>query len=129
MYPLPCPRIRLGCNGSYRAAQALVLTHALTADRRFSQAGVADCLPASQARNAFVALAKQHPAAAVEATGDERQGGMAMAVIMVGQNAGLLLGPIVFGTLAQSAGWTAAFASIAVLAVLGLVAGWLAKVR
>ena len=54
---------------------------------------------------------------------------MAMAIIMVGQNAGLLLGPIVFGTLAQSAGWTAAFASLAVMAVLGLVAGWLAKVR
>ena len=67
--------------------------------------------------------------AAVEASGHERQGGMAMAIIMVGQNAGLLLGPIVFGTLAQSVGWTAAFASVAVLAVLGLVAGWLAKVR
>ena len=67
--------------------------------------------------------------AAVEASGHERQGGMAMAVIMVGQNAGLLLGPIVFGTLAQSVGWTAAFASLAVMAVLGLVAGWLAKVR
>ena len=36
-------------------------------------------------------------AAAVEATGDERQGGAAMAVIMVGQNAGMLLGPIIFG--------------------------------
>ena len=67
--------------------------------------------------------------AAVEASGDERQGGMAMAIIMVGQNAGMLLGPIVFGTLAQSAGWPAAFASLAVMSVLGLVAGWLAKVR
>jgi MFS family permease len=67
--------------------------------------------------------------AAVEASGHERQSGMAMAVIMVGQNAGLLLGPIVFGTLAQSVGWTAAFASIAMMAVLGLLAGWLAKVR
>jgi MFS family permease len=67
--------------------------------------------------------------AAVEASGHERQGGMAMAIIMVGQNAGLLLGPIVFGTLGQSVGWTAAFASIAVMAALGLLAGWLAKVR
>jgi len=68
-------------------------------------------------------------AAAVEATGDPRQGGAAMAVIMVGQNAGMLLGPIVFGTLVQSAGWPAAFASLAAMMALGLLAGWLAKVR
>jgi len=68
-------------------------------------------------------------AAAVEATGDERQGGMAMAVIMVGQNAGMLLGPIVFGALAERSGWPAAFASLAVMSALGLVAGWLARVR
>jgi len=68
-------------------------------------------------------------AAAVEAAGDERQGGMAMAVIMVGQNAGMLLGPIVFGTLAERSGWPAAFASLAVMSALALLAGWLAKVR
>lgn len=68
-------------------------------------------------------------AGAVEAAGDPRQGGAAMAVIMVGQNAGMLLGPIVFGTLAESAGWPVAFASLAVMSALGLLAGWLAKVR
>ncbi len=68
-------------------------------------------------------------AAAVEAAGDERQGGVAMAVIMVGQNAGMLLGPVVFGALADGPGWPAAFASLAVMAALGLLAGWLAKVR
>jgi len=69
-------------------------------------------------------------AAAVEATSDERQSGMAMAVIMVGQNAGMLIGPIIFGALVESeAGWPAAFASLAVMSVLGLLAGWLAKVR
>jgi len=68
-------------------------------------------------------------AAAVEAAGAERQGGVAMAVIMVGQNAGMLLGPIVFGALADMAGWPAAFASLAVMSALGLLAGWLAKVR
>ena len=68
-------------------------------------------------------------AAAVEAAGDERQGGAAMAVIMVGQNAGTLLGPIVFGTLVEVAGWPAAFASLAVMPALGLLAGWLARVR
>lgn len=68
-------------------------------------------------------------AGAVEAAGDPRQGGAAMGVIMVGQNAGMLLGPIIFGTLAQAAGWPVAFASLAVLSALGLLAGWLAKVR
>jgi MFS family permease len=69
-------------------------------------------------------------AAAVEATSDERQSGMAMAVIMVGQNAGMLIGPIIFGALVVSpAGWPAAFASLAVMSLLGLLAGWLAKVR
>jgi MFS family permease len=69
-------------------------------------------------------------AAAVEAARDERQSGMAMAVIMVGQNAGMLIGPIIFGALIESAaGWPAAFASLAVMSLLGLLAGWLAKVR
>ena len=68
-------------------------------------------------------------AGAVEAAGDPRQGGAAMAVIMVGQNAGMLLGPVIFGTLAQSAGWPAAFLSLAGMAGLGLLAGWLTKVR
>ncbi len=68
-------------------------------------------------------------AAAVEAVSDERQGGLAMAVIMVGQNAGMLLGPVVFGTLIETSGWSTAFMSLAAMAALGLLAGWLAKVR
>lgn len=67
--------------------------------------------------------------AAVEAAGDERQGGLAMAVIMVGQNAGMLIGPVLFGALAESAGWPIAFLSTAGLALLGLVAGALVKIR
>jgi MFS family permease len=68
-------------------------------------------------------------AAAVEAAGDERRGGLAMAVIMVGQNAGMLLGPAIFGALADGPGWPVAFVSLAVMSALGLLAGWLAKVR
>ncbi|MCX7668574.1 MAG: MFS transporter [Anaerolineae bacterium] len=68
-------------------------------------------------------------ASAVEAAGDPHQGGAAMAVIMVGQNAGMLLGPLIFGTLVESAGWSVAFALLAILAAAGLVAGWLAKTR
>jgi MFS family permease len=48
---------------------------------------------------------------------------------MVGQNAGMLLGPVVFGLLAEGAGWPAAFASLAVMSALGLLAGWRARVR
>ncbi len=66
---------------------------------------------------------------AVEAAGDPRQGGLAMAIIQVGQNAGMLIGPVVVGALAQSAGWTAAFASLAVMALIGFAAGLLARVR
>ena len=67
-------------------------------------------------------------AAGVEAAGDERLGGMAMGVIQFGQNAGMLVGPIIFGALAESAGgWPIAFASLAVLCALGGLAGWLVR--
>ena len=65
---------------------------------------------------------------AVEAAGDERLGGLAMAIIMVGLNAGMLLGPVVFGALVQSSGWPAAFVSLGVMMLIGLIAGWLARV-
>jgi len=68
-------------------------------------------------------------AAAVEAAEHDEHGGMAMAMIMVGQNGGTLLGPAVFGALAEGAGWSAAFASLGVLAALGFLAGWRARVR
>lgn len=67
--------------------------------------------------------------AAVEATGDVRLGGMAMAVIMVGQNAGMLLGPMIVGALAESFGWPVAFISAGTMALTGLVVGGLVKVR
>lgn len=68
-------------------------------------------------------------AGAVEAAGDPEQSGAAMAVIMVGQNAGMLIGPLIYGALVEAAGWPAAFAGLAIIAVLGLAAGWLAQVR
>jgi len=68
--------------------------------------------------------------AGVEVVEDERLGGLAMGVIMVGQNAGMLVGPVIFGALAESAGgWLLAFGSLAVMCLLGAVAGWLAKTR
>ena len=68
-------------------------------------------------------------AGAVEAAGDERQGGAAMAVVMVGQNGGMLVGPVIVGALAQGAGWPAAFISTGIMAAVGLLAGWRARVR
>ncbi len=65
--------------------------------------------------------------AGVEAAGDERLGGLAMGVLMVGQNAGMLIGPLAFGALVEAAGWPLAFASMAVIGLAGAVAGWLAR--
>ena len=68
--------------------------------------------------------------AGVEVVGDERLGGMAMAVIQIGQNSGMLLGPLVFGSLVESsAGWQAAFWILTPVSVLGAISGWIAKVR
>ena len=69
-------------------------------------------------------------AAAVE-TGRETGGsGLAMAVVMMGQNAGVLLGPLMFGILVgDSGGWALAFASLPVICLLGVLAGSRAKVK
>lgn len=67
---------------------------------------------------------------AVEMAGDERLSGMAMAVIQIGQNAGMLLGPLVFGWVIESGGgWQTAFWVLAPLSVLGAVAGWMSRIR
>jgi len=68
--------------------------------------------------------------AAVEVAGDERLGGLAMGIIMAGQNAGMLVGPIIFGALIESAGgWPLAFGSLSVMCLLGALAGWLSRAR
>jgi MFS family permease len=66
-------------------------------------------------------------AAAMEAAGDRQRGGMAMAMIIVGQNLGILLGPLAFGATVEWAGWPGAFASVGAMAAIGLLAGWLAR--
>jgi MFS family permease len=67
---------------------------------------------------------------AVEAVGDERLGGMAMAVIQIGQNAGMLLGPLVMGWVIESGGgWQTAFWVLAPVSILGAVAGWMSRFR
>ena len=69
-------------------------------------------------------------AAGVEAVGDERLGGMAMAVIQVGQNSGMLLGPLVFGWMVESmGGWQIAFWSLTPVSAIGAIASWMAKMK
>jgi MFS family permease len=54
----------------------------------------------------------------------------AMAVIQIGQNAGMLLGPLVFGWVIESGGgWQMAFWVLAPVSVLGAVAGWMARIK
>ncbi|RPJ11434.1 MAG: MFS transporter [Deltaproteobacteria bacterium] len=67
--------------------------------------------------------------AGVEAVGEERLGGMAMAVIQIGQNSGMLLGPLIFGWAMQSWGWQAAFWILAPVSMLGAVSGWIARMK
>jgi MFS family permease len=67
---------------------------------------------------------------AVETVGDERLSGMAMAVIQIGQNAGMLLGPLVIGWVIESGGgWQTAFWVLAPVSLLGAVAGWMSRIR
>jgi MFS family permease len=65
-----------------------------------------------------------------EVVGDERLAGMAMAVIMVGQNAGMLLGPLVFGwAIEATGGWQIPFWTLVPVCGVGAIAGWMAKMR
>ena len=69
-------------------------------------------------------------AGAVEVADDERLSGMAMAVIQIGQNTGMLLGPLVFGWLVDSTGgWATSFWILAPVCFFGAAAGWIARVR
>ena len=68
--------------------------------------------------------------AGIEVVGDERLGGMAMAIIQIGQNAGMLLGPLVLGGMIESGGsWATAFWVLAPVSALGAAASWLVRVR
>ena len=69
-------------------------------------------------------------AAGSEVVGDARLGGMAMAVIQVGQNAGMLLGPLGLGWIVEKTGsWLIAFLWLIPVCIVGSVAAWRAKVR
>lgn len=83
------------------------------------------------AQGLFLSVTPPNVFAAAVETGRETGGsGLAMAVVMMGQNAGVLAGPLLFGALADSpGGWGLAFASLPVICLLGVLAGSRAKVR
>jgi MFS family permease len=65
-----------------------------------------------------------------EVVGDERLHGMAMAMILLGQNAGMLLGPLVFGWIVDiTGGWQVAFWSLLPVGAAGALAGWKVRYR
>jgi MFS family permease len=68
-------------------------------------------------------------AAAPEVMKDPRLAGIAMAVLMLGQNVGMVIGPLLFGSLVSVIGWTATGFSLIPVLLLGLLFGQLVKVR
>ena len=55
--------------------------------------------------------------------------GLGMAVVTLGQNLGMFVGPVLFGALVESMGWVAAGIWMIPALIIGLIAGWLVKVR
>ena len=68
-------------------------------------------------------------AAAPEIMGKPELAGMGMAVVTLGQNLGMFVGPVIFGALVESIGWVSAGIWMIPALVVGLIAGWLLKVR
>jgi MFS family permease len=55
--------------------------------------------------------------------------GIGLAVLALGQNLGMFIGPVLFGQLVEMAGWANAGYCLIPICLLGAVAGWLAQVR
>jgi MFS family permease len=68
-------------------------------------------------------------AAAPEVMRKPQWAGMGLAVIMVGQNLGLLIGPVLFGSFVRDLSWVAAGYTLVPVCLIGFVGAWLVKVR
>ncbi len=68
-------------------------------------------------------------AAAPDIMENPQLAGLGMAVVLVGQNVGQLIGPILFGRLVQNFGWTMAGYMVIPVCILGFASGWMVKVR
>jgi MFS family permease len=68
--------------------------------------------------------------AATDLIRDERFGGLTMAIIQLGQNGGMLLGPLAFGMIvSETQSWYVAFWMLAPMSAAGAVFAFLTKVR
>lgn len=68
-------------------------------------------------------------AAAPEIVGRPDLAGLGLAVVMVGQNLGMFVGPILFGNLVEGLGWAVAGYWLIPVCMLGFLAAWRVKVR
>ncbi|MEW5956300.1 MAG: MFS transporter [Chloroflexota bacterium] len=68
-------------------------------------------------------------AAVPEVMGKPQLAGIGMAVLMVGQNLGMFVGPAVFGNLVEATSWVTAGYLLIPVAVAGVIAGWFVRVR
>lgn len=68
-------------------------------------------------------------AAAPEVMRDPRLAGVGLGVVSLGMNGGMVIGPLLFGALVETAGWAAAGNWMAFVCVVGFGAAWLVKIR
>jgi MFS family permease len=55
--------------------------------------------------------------------------GLGLAAILIGQNLGSLVGPILFGQIVESSGWMIAGYMMIPFCLIGFISGWMVKVR
>jgi len=60
---------------------------------------------------------------------DQRLVGVGMALVVMGQNAGMVIGPVLFGSLAETLGWSMAGKALVPIALLGFGVAWKIKIR
>jgi MFS family permease len=68
-------------------------------------------------------------AAVPEVMGKPQLAGIGMAVVSLGQNLGLVIGPVLFGKLVESLNWAAAGYLMIPFCLVGFLAGWMVKIR
>jgi predicted MFS family arabinose efflux permease len=68
-------------------------------------------------------------AAAPELMRKPQWAGLGLAVVLLGQNAGQLIGPVLFGEAVKGLGWAAAGYLLIPVCLLGFLSGWLVKIR
>lgn len=68
-------------------------------------------------------------AAVPEIMGSQQLAGLGMSVLALGQNLGMFIGPILFGRLAESIGWSGAGHLLVPVAAIGVTATCLARFR